>query len=203
MFSAGTDTTFLTLEWAMAELIRNPKVMERVQEDVRSVVGCNQKISGGDIDKMVYLKSVIKETLRLHPPIPLLGPREAMNDTKLDGFHIPRGTRVIVNAWAIGRDPTSWDRPEEFCPDRFISSNVGFKGQDFHFIPFGAGRRSCPAASFSISMLELTLAHLLCHFDWQPPREMEGEVLDMSEAPGVAVHKKSGLVLIAKPVLFK
>ena len=125
-----------------------------------------------------------------------------MNDTKLDGFHIPRGTRVIVNAWAIGRDPTSWDRPEEFCPDRFISSNVDFKGQDFHFIPFGVGRRSCPGASFGISTVELALAHLLHHFDWQLPRGMAQELLDMSEAPGLTVHKKSGLVLIAKPVLF-
>jgi len=202
MFAAGTDTTFVTLEWAMTELIRNPEVMERVQEDVRRVVGCNQKISDRDVDKMIYLKAVIKETLRLHTPLPLLIPREAMNDTKLDGFHIPRGTRVIVNAWAIGRDPTSWDRPEEFCPDRFISSNVDFKGQDFHFIPFGAGRRSCPGTSFGISTVELTLAHLLHHFDWQLPRGMEGELLDMSEAPGLTVHKKSGLVLIAKPVLF-
>ena len=111
MFAAGTETTSLALEWAMAELIRNPKVMENVQEDVRRVVGCNQKISNRDIDKMVYLKAVIKETLRLHAPVPLLVPREAMNDTKLDGFHIPRGTRVMVNAWAIGRDPTSWDKP--------------------------------------------------------------------------------------------
>ena len=202
MFAAGTETTSLALEWAMAELIRNPKVMENVQEDVRRVVGCNQKISGIDVDKMVYLKAVIKETLRLHPPIPLLVPREAMNDTKLDGFHIPRGTRVMVNAWAIGRDPTSWDKPEEFCPERFIGSNLDFKGQDFHFIPFGAGRRSCPGASFAISTVELTVAHLLHHFDWQLPKGMEGEVLDMSEAPGITVHKKSGLVLIAKPVLF-
>lgn len=199
MFIAGTDTSATVLEWAMSELIRNPKVMRRVQEEVRGVAGSNATIRDKDIDRMVYLKAVIKESLRLHAPVPLLVPRESIQDIKLKGFHIPRGARVVINAWAIGRDPRSWEKPEEFIPDRFLNTSVDFRGQDFHFIPFGAGRRSCPGTAFAISTIELTLAHLLHHFDWESPKGMEEQVSDVSEAQGMTAHRKSELLLVAKP----
>ncbi|ONK81640.1 uncharacterized protein A4U43_C01F31380 [Asparagus officinalis] len=199
MFSAGTDTTYTVIEWAMAELIKNPKAMKRVQEEVRGVTGGKRKITEENIDRMKYLKAVIKETLRMHPPIPLLIPRESMEDVELQGYHIPAGTRVIMNGWAIGRDPKSWDKPREFYPERFGSYDVDFKGQDFRLIPFGAGRRGCPGIGFGMATIELTLAHLLNHFDWGFSDGMKEEVLDMRESPGFVAHKASSLVLIAKP----
>ncbi|XP_020249837.1 cytochrome P450 71A1-like isoform X2 [Asparagus officinalis] len=198
MFAAGTDTTYTVIEWVMAELIKNPDVMKRVQEEVRGITLCSGEIKEESIDRMKYLKAVIKETLRLHPPVPLLVPRETMEEVELQGYHIPAGTRVIVNAWAIGRDPRSWDKPEEFYPERFVNCDIDFKGQDFMLIPFGAGRRGCPGIEFAMATIEITLAHLLGHFDWELADEMQGEVLDMSESPGLTAPKRSSLVLVAK-----
>lgn len=118
---------------------------------------------------MKYLKAVIKETLRLHPPIPLLVPRESTKDVKINGYDIAAGTRVITNAWAIHRDPTTWEEPEEFHPERFLNSTIDFKGQDFKLIPFGSGRRGCPGISFAIANNELVLANLLSKFNWALP----------------------------------
>ncbi|XP_039124036.1 cytochrome P450 71A1-like [Dioscorea cayenensis subsp. rotundata] len=199
MFSAGTDTTFTVLEWTMAELMRNPEVIEKVQEEIEGVVKGKAKVSEEDIDEMSYLKAVIKEVLRLHPPIPLLVPRESTEYVKLHGFDIPEKTRVVINAWAIGRDPKSWERPEEFMPERFLNSEVDFKGQHFEFIPFGAGRRGCPGIMFAISTIELAAAALLHHFDWKLPDGMRTEELDMSESSGLTVHKKTSLLVQATP----
>lgn len=118
---------------------------------------------------MKYLKAVIKETLRLHPPIPLLVPRESTKDVKINGYDIAAGTRVITNAWAIHRDPATWEEPEEFHPERFLNSTIDFKGQDFKLIPFGSGRRGCPGISFAIANNELVLANLLSKFNWALP----------------------------------
>ncbi|KAH7682545.1 Cytochrome P450 E-class group I protein [Dioscorea alata] len=199
MFTAGTDTTFTTLEWIMAELVRNPKVMEKVQEEIKGVVKGKAKVSEEDIVEMIYLKAVIKEALRLHPPIPLLVPRESTEHVKLHGFDIPEKTRVVINAWAIGRDPKSWERPEEFMPERFLNSEVDFKGQHFEFIPFGAGRRGCPGIMFAISTIELAVAALLHHFDWKLPDGMRTEELDMSESLGFNAHMKTSLLVQATP----
>ncbi|XP_008779328.4 cytochrome P450 71A1-like [Phoenix dactylifera] len=199
MFAAGTDTTYTVIEWVMAELVRHPKDMKRVQEEVGKVVGLKEKIEEELLDEMNYLKAVIKESLRLHPPISLLVPRESIEDTQLQGYDIPGGTRVMINAWAIARDPRSWERAEEFWPDRFLNSSVDFKGQDFQFIPFGAGRRGCPGIGFAISTIELALANLLHHFDWELPNGMIEESLDMTESAGLTAHKKLNLILVAKP----
>ncbi|XP_010916488.1 cytochrome P450 71A1 [Elaeis guineensis] len=199
MFAAGTDTTYTVIEWVMAELVRHPRDMNRVQEEVRKVVGLKEKIEEELLDEMNYLKAVIKEALRLHPPISLLVPRESIEDTKLQGYDIPAGTRVVINAWAIARDPRSWERAEEFWPDRFLNSSVDFKGQDFQFIPFGAGRRGCPGIGFAISTIELALANLLHHFDWDLPDGMKEESLEMTESTGLTAHKKLNLILAAKP----
>lgn len=199
MFVAGTDTIFTALEWIMAELMRNPKVMEKVQEEIKGVVKGKARVSEEDIVEMIYLKAVIKEALRLHPPIPLLVPRESTEHVKLHGFDIPEKTRVVINAWAIGRDPKSWERPEEFMPERFLNSEVDFKGQHFEFIPFGAGRRGCPGIMFAISTIELAAAALLHHFDWKLPDGMRTEELDMSESSGLTVHKKTSLLVQATP----
>nr|UHB15505.1 cytochrome P450 [Paris polyphylla] len=194
MFAAGTEDIFTVLEWIMAELIRHPESMKRVQEEARSIDVLKEE----DLDNMRYLKAVIKEALRLHPPIPLLVPRESTEDVRLCGYDIPAKTRIMVNAWAIARDPGLWDRPDEFLPDRFMDSSIDFKGHDFKYIPFGAGRRGCPGIGYSIPTIELALANLLRHFDWALPN---GEMMDISETSGMATHKKSSLVLVAKPLL--
>ncbi|XP_077246506.1 cytochrome P450 71A1-like [Tasmannia lanceolata] len=195
MFAAGTETTATALDWAMAELVRNPTVIKKAQEEVRRVVGKNSKVQEEDIQGMDYLKSIITETLRLHPPFPLLLPRETILATNLQGYHIPPHTRVIINAWAIGRDPDSWDNAQEFCPERFINNDFDFKGKKFEMIPFGLGRRGCPGISFSISSMELVLANLLYCFDWELP-DSENKGLDMTEAAGLTVHRNCDLHLV-------
>ncbi|XXG52797.1 hypothetical protein AAC387_Pa03g1020 [Persea americana] len=198
MFSAGTDTTALTLEWVMTELAKHPNVMKKAQGEVRRVVDVKANISEEHLCQLNYMKSIIKETLRLHPPAPLLVPRVSTTNVKIQNFHIPSKTRVFINAYAIGRDPTSWENPEEFLPERFANNSVDFKGQDFQFIPFGAGRRGCPGLSFAITSLELALANLLYWFDWELPQGVTEEDLDMSEALGMTVHKKLPLYLAPK-----
>nr|APU50916.1 cytochrome P450 71A1 [Fritillaria cirrhosa] len=198
MLAAGTDPPYITLEWAMTELVRNPQVMKRLQDEVREKVKGNLMIREEDLSQMSYLKSVIKEVLRLHPPAPLLVPRELTENCYIKGYEIPGKTRVIVNAWAIGRDPNIWEAPEEFRPERFLNSPLDFKGKEFQFIPFGMGRRMCPGMTFSIAIVELTLANLVSQFEWKLPDGMTIETIDMIEAPGLATRKKQELNLVAK-----
>ncbi|KAF5194621.1 Cytochrome p450 [Thalictrum thalictroides] len=152
---------------------------------------------------MHYLKAVIKETIRLHPPLPLLVPRESMEYINLKGYDIPAKTRVMINAYAIARDPMSWEEPEKFWPKRFLqggsSASVDFKGCDFQFIPFGAGRRGCPGMTFAMSVVELALANLLNRFDWSLPNGMDARYLNMEEGAGITAYRKSELIVIAKP----
>ncbi|KAH9722815.1 hypothetical protein KPL70_006852 [Citrus sinensis] len=134
---------------------------------------------------MDYLKCVVKETLRLHPSLPLLVPRETATNLKWRGYDIPAKTRVFVNAWAIQRDPQVWDNPEDFLPDRFVNNTVDLNGQNFQFIPFGAGRRGCPGISFALAAIEYVIANLLYWFDWKLPRGEVLENLDMIEVSGL------------------
>ncbi|XP_022924015.1 cytochrome P450 71A1-like [Cucurbita moschata] len=197
MFVGGTDTTATGLEWAMAELMRNPTAMKKVQEEVRTVTGKKPKIEAEDIQKMKYMQCVIKESLRLHPPVPLLVPRQTMGTVNLEGYEIPPKTSVWVNAWAIQRDPKSWENPNEFIPERFMEPNsVDFKGQDFEFVPFGSGRRKCIGMSFGLAAFESVLANLLYWFDWKLPA---GKPLDMTEEHGLSVFMKHPLSLVPIP----
>ncbi|XP_074585586.1 cytochrome P450 736A117-like [Curcuma longa] len=208
MVVAGTDTTKATLEWALAELIRHPEEMAKVQEEIRRVVGPRgEEIREEALEGMERLKAVLKETLRLHPPGPLLLPRESMKTTELQGYHVPKGTRVFVNVWAIARDPTLWDKAEEFQPERFLgvgdsgddAGALDFKGSDFRYLPFGAGRRGCPGIGFATVALEVVLASLLYYFDWEMPDGMSSEEMDMDEVFGLIVQKKSSVILQGRP----
>nr|CAB3465196.1 unnamed protein product [Digitaria exilis] len=187
MFAAGTETTFIALEWAMSELVRNPASMHKLQRELRR---SNDAIASATAAP--YLRAVVKETLRLHPPVPLLLPRECMrDDVSVMGFHVAKGTRVFVNAWAVGRDPASWSAPEEFRPERFLTEEdreVDFRGAHFKFVPFGAGRRVCPGMQFGIATVEHALASLVRMFDWEMPGGAAPEELDMSDAPGLTAH---------------
>ncbi|CAL9122890.1 unnamed protein product [Musa textilis] len=202
MLGGGSDTPAIILEWAMSELMRNPRVMRRVQEEVRETVGGKGKVTENDINGMNYLRLVIKETLRLHPPVPLLLPRECREACEVLGYQIPEKTRVLVNVWALGRDPRYWDNATEFEPERFErNSMVDFKGTNFEFLPFGAGRRMCPGKSFGLAVIELSLACVLHNFDWELPTGDEGKPheLDMSETFLLSCRRKSDLCLRAIP----
>ncbi|GFQ04614.1 cytochrome p450 71a6 [Phtheirospermum japonicum] len=196
MFAAGTDTTATSLEWAIAELIRNPRTMKVLQNEVREVAGSKKEIDEDDVEKMTYLKAVIKETLRLHSPVPFLIPRESTHDTKVMGYDISAGTQVLINAWAIARDPTLWENPEEFRPERFLDSSIDFRGLHFELIPFGAGRRGCPGIAFAMAVNELGLAKLVHHFNFALPNGERGEDLNMSETTGLVVHKRLPLLVV-------
>ncbi|CAI0439735.1 unnamed protein product [Linum tenue] len=197
LFFAGSETSSTALEWAMSELVRDERVMKKAQDEIRAVFGKRGEVEETGIHELNYLKMVIKESLRLHPPLPLLAPRESREQCELGGYGIPEKTKVIVNAWAIGRDPKYWSEPERFYPERFLdATSVDYKGNDFEFIPFGAGRRVCPGISFSISSVETALANLLFHFDWKLPQGMKPESLDMDKLFGATIRRKNDLHLI-------
>ncbi|KAL9228386.1 hypothetical protein vseg_003975 [Gypsophila vaccaria] len=199
MFAAGTDTSSATLVWIMTELIKNPLILKRAQDEVRHVVKGKQRVEESDLPKLSYLKLIIKETLRLHNPTPLLIPRETIEPCKYGEYEIPAKTTVFVNAKAISMDPNVWDNPTKFEPERFVHSTVDYRGHDFELIPFGVGRRACPGINFAILLIEITLANFLYCFDWSLPEGMtEGDV-DMGEAAGIIVHKKEPLLLLAIP----
>ncbi|KAF3645892.1 Cytochrome P450 71A6 [Capsicum annuum] len=198
-FIAGTDSTYTTLEWTMTELLRHPRVMAKLHDEVRQLGQGKAEITEDDLGNMQYLKAVIKETLRFHSPAPLLVPRESMEDVKLLDYHIPAKTQVFINAWAIGRDPLSWDDPEEYRPERFLNSDIDVKGLNFELIPFGAGRRGCPGIVFAIMVNELALANLVHKFNFALPKGIKGEDLDMTECNGLAVRRKLPLLAVATP----
>ncbi|XP_058742886.1 cytochrome P450 71D10-like [Vicia villosa] len=196
MFAAGTETSSSFTAWCMSEIVKNPKVMEEAQAEVRRVFDKKGYVDETKIHELIYLKSVIKETLRLHPIVPLLLPRESRERCQIDGYEIPAKTRVMINAWAIGRDHKYWVEAESFKPERFLNSPIEFKGTDFEFIPFGAGRRMCPGLAFALPNVELPLAQLLYNFNWKLPYDMKNEELDMTEAFGITSRRKHDLCLI-------
>ncbi|CAH2066264.1 unnamed protein product [Thlaspi arvense] len=193
---AGIDTSAITMTWAMAELARNHRVMKKVQSEIRNQMGNKSKISLDDTNELNYLKMVIKETWRLHPPAPLLVPKEVISEFEINGYTIQPKTLLHVNVWAIGRDPDTWKDPEMFLPERFIDSNIDTKGQHFELLPFGGGRRICPAIYMGTTMVEFGLANMLYNFNWELPEGMVVEDIDMEEAPGLTVSKKNHLLLV-------
>jgi cytochrome P450 len=201
LFTAGSETSSWTVVWAMSEMVKNPKVMEEAQAEVRRVFDRKKYVDETELHHLIYLKSIIKETLRLHPLIPLLIPRESRERCEINGYEIPAKTRVAVNIWAIARDPSYWDEAESFKPERFVNSPNDFKGANFEYIPFGAGRRMCPGKAFALPNVELPLAQLLYHFDWKLPNGMKNEELDMSESFGFSLRRKNDLYLIPIQIL--
>ncbi|CAN1264950.1 Geraniol 8-hydroxylase [Linum perenne] len=171
LLTAGTDTTTTTIEWAMAELLMNKEALTRVREEC------------------------IKETLRLHPPAPFLIPHRAQETCNVMNYTIPKNSQIIINVWAISRDPSVWVDPLSFKPERFLdgSTRADFKGRDFEFLPFGSGRRMCPGLPVAVRQLPLILASLVRGFDWSLP---VGQDLDMREKFGLTLHKDQPLVLV-------
>jgi len=206
MFAAGIDTSAITLEWAMSETLKNPAVMKRVQEELDKTVGKDGLLKPCDLLGLEYLQCLVKETLRLHSPVPLLLPHKSMNTCTVAGYRIPAKTRLIVNAWAIGRDPAVWGedalafKPERFMQPDGTNRNVDVRGRDFELIPFGSGRRGCPGMAFALEVVSVAFSHLLHCFNWSLEcKDGIQEELNMSESFGITMPRR--FELFATPSL--
>ncbi|KAL5987816.1 cytochrome P450 [Asimina triloba] len=204
-FTAGTDTSSSTVEWALAELIRYPKILAQAQKELDSVVGPDRLVSDADLAQLPYLQAIIKETFRLHPSTPLSLPRVAAEDSEINGYFIPKNSTLLVNVWAISRDPAVWPDPLEFRPERFLpgspQAHIDIRGADFEVIPFGAGRRICAGMSLGLRMVQFMTATLIHAFNWALPQGQFPEKLDMEEAYGLTLQRAVPLRLQPKPRL--
>ncbi|KAF3631994.1 Cytochrome [Capsicum annuum] len=196
MLIASMDTSSTAIDWIFSEIIRHPKVMKKLQNELEQVVGLNRMVEESDLEKLEYLDMVIKEGFRLHPVAPLLIPHESIEDCTIDGFDIPKGSRILVNTWAIGRDPEVWPEPEKFVPERFVGSNIDLRGHDFQLLPFGSGRRSCPGIQLGLITVRLVLAQMVHCFDWELPNGMTPNDLDMTEIFGLTMGRAQHLMAI-------
>ncbi|PRQ32149.1 putative cytochrome P450 [Rosa chinensis] len=203
MLVASMDTSATTIEWALSELIKHPQLMKKVQKELENVVGMERMVEESDLDKLEYLDMVVKETLRLHPVAPLLLPHASTEDCTVDGFHIPKKSRIIINVWAIGRDPNAWTNADEFIPERFAGSNIDLRGNHFQLIPFGSGRRRCPGIQLGLVVVKLVLAQLLHCFNWELPDSLLPAELDMTEQFGQTVPRAKHLLVVPSYRLHK
>lgn len=185
----GTDTTSVALQWAMAELLNHPSALKKLQLEIDSIVGLNRLVHESDVSNLPYLHAVVKETLRLHPSLPLVF-RKCREDCKINGYTIAKNSRIVVNLYAINRDPDAWEDAEDFIPERFLENPMDaiahddpedIKGQNFSYVPFGGGRRGCPGAGLAMAVLHLSLAAIVQCFDW---KTKGGEKVNMEEGAG-------------------
>ncbi|XP_019161657.1 PREDICTED: cytochrome P450 CYP82D47-like [Ipomoea nil] len=197
MLLDGVDTIAVHLIWVLSEMLNNRHVMKLAQEEIDTKVGTERLVEDSDIENLVYLQAVVKETLRLHPPLPFLVPHEAMEDCTVGGYHIPKGTQLYVNVWRLHRDPEIWSQPEKFLPERFLEADVAANRQ-FQFIPFGSGRRSCPGMLYAMRVTHLTLARLLQGFNFST---VSNAALDMTEGLGITLPRANPLEVLVTPRL--
>ncbi|KAI3731300.1 hypothetical protein L1987_62488 [Smallanthus sonchifolius] len=198
LFSGGTHSTASTIEWALAELIKNKESMFAIQNELAKQIGSTTCIKESHVSRLPYLHACVKETLRLHPPAPLLHPQAILEGCEIMNYTVPKNSQMILNVWAMGRDPSLWEDPLSFKPERFCDSNVDFKGQDFKFLPFGVGRRMCPGYPYAIKQIHLMLASLVQNFDWFLPDNIDLSKLDMTENFGIISQRKKPLMVIPK-----
>lgn len=197
------DTSATTVEWALSELIKHPQLMKKVQNEIENVVGMERMVEESDLEKLEYPDMVVKETLRLHPVAPLLLPHASTEDCSVNGFHIPKKSRVIINVYAIGSDPNAWTDAEEFIPERFVGSNIDMRGNHFQLIPFGSGPRGCLGIQLGLVVVKLVLAQLLHCFNWELPDGLLPSELDMTEEFGLSVPRANHLLAIPSYRLHK
>ncbi|VYS45761.1 unnamed protein product [Arabidopsis thaliana] len=202
MFIGGISTSSTLLEWIMTELIRNPECMKKLQNEIRSTIRPHGSyIKEKEVENMRYLKAVIKEVFRVHPPLPLILPRLLTEDVKVKGYDIAAGTEVLINAWSIHRDPAIWGPDaEEFKPERHLDSTLDYHGQDLNYIPFGSGRRICPGINLAMGLVEVTLANLVGRFDWSVDPGPNGDQPDLAEDFGLDVCRKNPLIAFPSSV---
>ncbi|CAI8605286.1 unnamed protein product [Vicia faba] len=196
LFVAGTDTVTSTVEWAMAELLHNPNIMSKAKSELNELIGKGNLVKESDIAKLPYLQAIVKETFRLHPAVPFLLPRKAEMDLEINGYKVPKGAQVLVNVWAIGRDPDLWDNPNEFLPERFLGSDIDFKGRNFELTPFGGGRRICPGLPLAIRVLFLMLGLFINCFEWELDGGIKAEDMNMDDKFGLTLEKAQPLLAI-------
>ncbi|XP_058069217.1 cytochrome P450 CYP82D47-like [Magnolia sinica] len=198
--TGGYDTTWITLTWTLSLLLNHRHVIKKAQDEMDNHVGQERNVEESDINNLVYLQAIIKESLRLYPAAPLSGPHEATEDCNVGGYHIRAGTRLLTNLWKIHRDPRVWSDPDEFQPERFLTKHaeVDGKGNYFEYLPFGSGRRMCPGVTMALQVLQLTIARLLHGFELRTPFDAP---VDMTEGSGLTVPKETPLEVMLSPRL--
>ncbi|KAK3154153.1 hypothetical protein QOZ80_2BG0186940 [Eleusine coracana subsp. coracana] len=195
LFVAGADTSSTTVEWAMAELLQNPQVMNKVKRELREVLGTKTEVEESDISQLPYLQAMVKEVLRLHPPVAMTYYR-AEATVEVQGYQIPQGTIIILNISAVHRNENTWDNPDKFEPERFMNKEREFSGKDCRLIPFGGGRRICLGLPLANRTVHTILASLLHQFEWNLPEEGRSNGVDMAEKYGVVVSLATPLKVI-------
>ena len=195
MIFGAVDTSHTAVIWVMSELIRHPRVMSRVQKELEMVVGDNDIVEEAHLSKLDYLYMVVKESLRLHPVAPLSVPHESTEDILVNGYYIPKKSRIIINNWGLGRDSNVWsENALEFIPERFSGSKIDLQGQDFQFIPFGSGRRGCPGLHLGLINIQLLVAQMVHCFDWELSTGTSPTELEMDEKFGLTMSRLDHLV---------
>ncbi|KAG5572858.1 hypothetical protein H5410_062624 [Solanum commersonii] len=195
MLVAAVGTSATAIEWIITELLRHPHVMKKLQKELEEVIGLEKMVKESDLENLNYLDMVVKEGLRLHSVAPLI-PHEAMEDCIVNNFHIQKGSRIMINYYAIQRDPNIWPGAEKFFPERFVGSSIDIRGRDFQLLPFGSGRRSCPGMQLGIIIVQLVVAQLVHCFDWELPIGMQPCELDVEEHFGLATSREHPLMVI-------
>ena len=199
-YVAGTDTISSMLEWAMAELLKNEKIMSKAKQELEQIIGKGKTLDESDIAKLPYLQAIIKETFRFHPPVPFLIPRKANANVEICGYTIPKDAHVWVNVWAIGRNSSVWENANLFSPERFLRSKIDVKGRNFELTPFGAGRRICPGLTLAMRMLHLMLGSLINCFNWKLEDGIKIEDMDMEDKFGITLAKAQPVRVIAEKI---
>ncbi|CAN4108714.1 unnamed protein product [Withania somnifera] len=201
LLAGGTDTSATTVEWAFQELARNPKIIEKANQELDRTIGKGRWVEEEDLPQLPYLEAIIKETFRLHPLNTLLAPHYSIEDCNVAGYDIPKGTMVFVNTWSLGRNPKYWDRPEDFIPERFLENDIDIKGRNFTLLPFGSGRRRCPGYKLGIKLVGTTMANLLHGFNWKLVGGVKSEDISKEESYGLTTHPKKPISIIMEPRL--
>ncbi|CAN4106804.1 unnamed protein product [Withania somnifera] len=197
MLVGSMDTSATAIDWILSELLRQPNILKMLQKELEEKIGLKRMVEESDLESIEYLDMVIKESFRLHPVAPLLIPHQSIEDCIIDGYFIPKKSRIIVNTYAIGRDPKVWpNNPDEFVPERFVGSSIDLRGRDFELLAFGSGRRSCPGLQLGLTMVRLVVAQLVHCFDWELPNGMSPEDLDMGEEFGLVITRAKHLMAI-------
>ncbi|XP_054787772.1 cytochrome P450 CYP736A12-like [Prosopis cineraria] len=195
MIAGAYETSAVSIEWTLSELLRNPRVMKNLQDELETVVGMNRMVEESDLSKLNYLNLVVKESLRLHPVAPFI-PRASTEDAIVDGYYIEKNSQILVNLWALGRNPRIWsDDAEVFYPERFLNSNSNnvFQEHDSQLPSFGSGRRKCPGMQMGLTTVKIVMAQLVHCFNWELPFGMKPADLDMTESFGLSIPRSKHL----------
>ena len=197
---AATDTTTVTLTWVMSLLLNHRDILNKAQNELDIQVGTKRQVNESDIKNLVYLQAILKEAMRLYPAGPLLVPHESIEECTVNGYHVPAGTQLFINAWKIQRDPSVWEEPSKFQPERFLTrhKDIDVKGQNFELLPFSSGRRMCPGVSFALQVMQFTLASLLQGFNFATP---SNKPVDMGEGLGLTMEKSQPFEVLVTPRL--